>query len=110
LRVIDALGNHNEGGPFMASSSRKKTTMAKLNREAAVRERRVRKRAKKEARKLAALAEPEQTSIGEPDEASNGQLEEATSDAPEQASNGQLERASTAHQGPGTNALGHDVP
>jgi hypothetical protein len=38
----------------MASSSRKKTTMAKLNREAAVRERRARKKAKKEARKQAA--------------------------------------------------------
>jgi hypothetical protein len=39
----------------MASSSRKKTTMAKLNREAAVRERRARKKAKKDARKQAAL-------------------------------------------------------
>jgi hypothetical protein len=35
----------------MASSSKKKTTMAKLNREAAVRERRARKQAKKNARK-----------------------------------------------------------
>ena len=42
----------------MASSSRKKTTMAKLNREAAVRERRMRKAAKKAARKEAALANP----------------------------------------------------
>ena len=39
----------------MASSSKKKTTMAKMNREAAVRERRLRKQAKKDARKLAAL-------------------------------------------------------
>jgi hypothetical protein len=38
----------------MASSSKKKTTMAKHNREAAVRERRARKQAKKEARKQAA--------------------------------------------------------
>jgi len=38
----------------MASSSKKKTTMAKLNREAAVRERRLEKQAKKNARKLAA--------------------------------------------------------
>jgi hypothetical protein len=38
----------------MASSSKKKTTMAKLNREAAVRERRQMKEAKKNARKLAA--------------------------------------------------------
>ena len=35
----------------MASSSKKKTTFAKLNREAAVRERRVLKQAKKDARK-----------------------------------------------------------
>jgi hypothetical protein len=39
----------------MASSSKKKTTMAKMHREAAVRDRRLRKQAKKDARKLAAL-------------------------------------------------------
>ena len=38
----------------MASSSKKKTTFAKLNRENAVRERRLRKQAKKDARKQAA--------------------------------------------------------
>jgi hypothetical protein len=43
----------------MASSSKKKTTFAKMNRETAVRERRLRKQAKKEARKLAAAAGPE---------------------------------------------------
>ena len=37
----------------MAASSQKRTTMAKLNREAALRERRARKQAKKEARKQA---------------------------------------------------------
>ena len=45
----------------MASSSKKKTTMAKMNRESAVRERRLRKQAKKDARKQAAAeqaAEP----------------------------------------------------
>ena len=41
----------------MASSSKKKTTMAKINRENAVRERRVRKQARKDARKLAAAEE-----------------------------------------------------
>jgi hypothetical protein len=40
----------------MASSSKKKTTMAKLNRERAVLERRLRKQAKKDARKQAAAA------------------------------------------------------
>jgi len=39
----------------MASSSKKKTTMAKINRENAVRERRLRKQARKEDRKQAAL-------------------------------------------------------
>ena len=38
----------------MASSSKKRTTMAKLNRENALRERRLRKQARKEARKHAA--------------------------------------------------------
>jgi hypothetical protein len=37
----------------MASSSKKKTTMKKLNRENAVRERRLRKQAKKNARNQA---------------------------------------------------------
>jgi hypothetical protein len=38
----------------MASSSKKRTTMAKLARENALRERRLRKQAKKDARKQAA--------------------------------------------------------
>ena len=40
----------------MASSAKRKTTMAKLNRERAVRERRLRKQAKRDARKQAAAA------------------------------------------------------
>jgi hypothetical protein len=40
----------------MASSSKRKTTMAKLNRERAVIERRLRKKAKKDARKQAAAS------------------------------------------------------
>jgi hypothetical protein len=39
----------------MASSSKKKTTMAKINRENAVRERRLRKQARKDARKQTAV-------------------------------------------------------
>lgn len=42
----------------MASNAKKKTTFAKLNREAAVRERRLRKQAKKEARRQAAATPP----------------------------------------------------
>ena len=41
----------------MASGSRQKTTMAKLNRERAVRERRDRKQARKDERKRAAAIE-----------------------------------------------------
>ena len=37
----------------MASNAKKKTTFAKMNRENAVREKRLRKQAKKEAKKLA---------------------------------------------------------
>ena len=51
----------------MASSSKKKTTMAKMNREAAVRDKRLRKQAKKDARKLAAL-EPQPVETDETDE------------------------------------------
>ena len=40
----------------MGSNAKKKTTMAKLNRENAVRERRLRKQAKKDARNQAAAA------------------------------------------------------
>ena len=46
----------------MASSSKKKTTFAKMNRETAVRERRLRKQAKKDARKNAPPAEPDEAS------------------------------------------------
>jgi hypothetical protein len=41
----------------MGSNAKKKTTMAKLNRESDVRERRARKQAKKDARKQAAARE-----------------------------------------------------
>jgi hypothetical protein len=40
----------------MASSGKKKTTMAKLNRESRLRERRAEKQLKKDARKRAAVA------------------------------------------------------
>jgi hypothetical protein len=53
---MDALGTPDEGTACMSSSSKRKTTMAKLNRENAVRERRQRKQAKKLARKHAAAA------------------------------------------------------
>ena len=54
----------------MASSSKKKTTMAKINRENAVRERRLRKQARKDARKQAAAeaaTQPAETPV--PDDA-----------------------------------------
>ncbi len=46
----------------MASNGKKKTTMAKIQRENRVRERRADKQARKEARKLAAVSEPVATS------------------------------------------------
>jgi hypothetical protein len=46
----------------MASSGKKKTTMAKLNRESKLRERRLDKQARKDARKYAA-AHPETDSV-----------------------------------------------
>jgi hypothetical protein len=42
----------------MASNAKKKTTMAKMNRENAVRERRLRKQAKRDAKKQAASGQP----------------------------------------------------
>jgi len=42
----------------MASSGKKKTTMAKLTRESRLRERRLDKKARKDARKLAASQDP----------------------------------------------------
>ena len=55
----------------MASSSKKKTTMAKMNRENAVRDRRLRKQAKKDARKQAGAVQPSEPS--EPSEPSTGE-------------------------------------
>jgi hypothetical protein len=46
----------------MASNSKKKTTFAKTNRENAVRERRLRKQAKKDAKKQAVAAPPDAAS------------------------------------------------
>jgi hypothetical protein len=46
----------------MASSGKRKTTMAKLNRERRLIERRVEKQAKKDARKRAAAEQPEPAS------------------------------------------------
>jgi hypothetical protein len=42
----------------MASTGKRKTTMAKLNRERRLLERRLEKKAKKDARKLAAAQDP----------------------------------------------------
>ena len=53
----------------MASSAKKRTTMAKINRENALRERRLRKQARKDARKQAAAdaaGRPDDTGATEP--------------------------------------------
>src|SRR5204863_281467 len=55
--------NFREKGQIrMASSHQKKTTMAKLNREAALRERRQRKQARKDARKQASRGQADRAS------------------------------------------------
>jgi len=55
----------------MASSSKKRTTMAKLNREASLRDKRIRKAARKEARRLEA-ADPPPAPAHEPGDAHDG--------------------------------------
>jgi hypothetical protein len=56
----------------MASSGKKKTTMAKLARESRLRERRAHKQAKKDARKLAPL--DDSNSLGEAPDVATGEL------------------------------------
>jgi hypothetical protein len=52
----------------MGSSGKKKTTMAKMNRERRLRERRLDKQAKKDARKLASALDPTQSGDLPPDD------------------------------------------
>jgi hypothetical protein len=59
LRVADVLGHiHKTGRTGMGSNSKKRTTMAKLNREQRLRERKAEKKAKKDARKQAPVDHP----------------------------------------------------
>ncbi len=67
----------------MASSGKKKTTMAKLNREAKMRERRLDKQARKDARKRAAALEAEGPAETQFDE--NGEPIEPVEPVDEQA-------------------------
>jgi hypothetical protein len=53
---------HDKGRTDMASSGKKKTTMAKLTRESRLRERRLDKKAKKDARKQASAHPASETS------------------------------------------------
>jgi hypothetical protein len=55
----------------MASGAKRKTTMAKLNREHRLRERRMEKQAKKDARKLAASQDPDSPGGEEIDESAS---------------------------------------
>jgi len=48
---------NEQDGPKMGSNSKKRTTMAKLNRETRLREKRFEKQARKDARKRAAAEE-----------------------------------------------------
>ncbi len=60
VRDVDALEIPQLGRTSMASSGKRKTTMAKLNRERRLLERRLEKKAKKDARKRAAAQGPGQ--------------------------------------------------
>jgi hypothetical protein len=51
----------------MGSTGKKKTTMAKLNRETKLREKRAQKHARKAARKLEAAADPDDAALGDED-------------------------------------------
>jgi hypothetical protein len=64
----DAPDRPDEMRMPMASSSKKRTTMAKIARENAVRERRFRKQARKDARKLAAAQPAEEAAAVPPEE------------------------------------------
>lgn len=52
---------HDKGRADMASGGKKKTTMAKLNRESKLRERRLDKQARKDARKRGLDPHPDRT-------------------------------------------------
>jgi hypothetical protein len=69
----------------MASSGKKKTTMAKLARESKLRERRMEKQAKKDARKQAPALDPEWA---------GDTLDEASAPLPSEAAPEPLETAS----------------
>jgi hypothetical protein len=58
VRDVDAFEIPQLGRTSMASSGKRKTTMAKLNRERRLLERRLEKKAKKDARKRAAAQDP----------------------------------------------------
>lgn len=57
----------------MASSGKKRTTMAKLNRETKLRERRLDKQARKDARRQAAAAGPPPDEVREEQPPSDGE-------------------------------------
>jgi hypothetical protein len=62
LLTTAALATSTKGLAHMASTGKRKTTMAKLARESRLRERRVEKQARKDARKQAAAHPPSQPS------------------------------------------------
>jgi hypothetical protein len=65
---------HDKGRTDMASSGKKKTTMAKLTRESRLRERRLDKQARKDARKRAPAHDPD--GLGDTLDATTGESAE----------------------------------
>jgi hypothetical protein len=72
----------------MASSGKKKTTMAKMQRENKVRERRAQKQHRKEARKHESSSQPGGFTIGPPNDVGLDVYDAAEDDASEQPAAG----------------------
>jgi hypothetical protein len=106
LLVVDALDSHHKDDQ-MASSGKHKTTMAKLSREAKLRERRVEKNQRKQIRKDTQASQPYDP-FGAPHESFAGldvdQLESTGVDSPESADVDPPKNSDAAVEAPATGA------
>jgi hypothetical protein len=107
LLVVDALGDSHHKDEQMASSGKHKTTMAKLSREAKLRERRVEKNQRKQIRKDTQAAQPYDP-FGAPHESFAGldveQLESPDGDPPQSADVDPPKNPDVAVEAPATGA------
>ena len=105
--VVDALGDSHHKDDQMASSGKHKTTMAKLTREAKLRERRVEKNQRKQIRKDTQASQPYDP-FGAPHESLAGvdldALDRPEADTPESANVEPLESPDVVVNAPATGA------